>query len=213
LRISTAFEAVVEQSGRKFNYAKVGQYNIHQIKESIELLQKAGLVIPVVHTAATGLPLGAQVNHKKQKFLLLDTGVFQRLLGLDISELLSSNDFSLVNKGFIAEQMVGLELLKSAPVYEQPSLYYWHRESAGSTAEVDYVVQQGTKVIPVEVKSGTSGKMQSLHLFIKEKQAEYGIRTSLENYAEYEKIKVYPLYAIGNINKINNPCISQSLNY
>ena len=201
IRLSTVLESVVEQSGSKFNYAKVGQYNIHQIKESINLLQKAGLVIPVVHTAASGLPLGAQINHKKQKFLLLDTGIFQRMLGLDISELLSNHDFSLINKGFIAEQMVGLELLKSTPCYEQTPLYYWHRESTGSTAEVDYIIQHGPKIIPIEVKSGTIGKMQSLHLFIKEKQAEYGIRTSLENFAEYEKIKVYPLYAIGNILK------------
>jgi len=201
LRILAAFEAVVEQSGSKFNYAKAGQYNIHQMKESIALLQKAGLVIPVVHTSASGLPLGAQVNPKKQKFILLDTGIFQRLLGLDISDILSNHDFSLVNKGFIAEQMAGLELLKSSPVYEQSPLYYWHRESAGSTAEVDYVIQQGAKIIPVEVKSGTSGKMQSLNLFIREKQSEYGIRTSLENFAEYDKIKVYPLYAVGNIRK------------
>jgi predicted AAA+ superfamily ATPase len=199
LRISAAFEAVAEQSGSKFNYAKVEHYNNRQIKESIEMLQKAGLVIPVVHTSANGLPLGAQVNHKNQKFLLLDTGIFQRLLGLEISDMLFSNDFSLINKGFIAEQMVGLELLKSSPCYEQTPLYYWHREMAKSSAEVDYVIQQGEKIIPVEVKSGTSGKMQSLHLFIKEKQSEYGIRTSLENFARYDKIKVYPLYAIGNI--------------
>ena len=199
LRISTAFEAIAQQAGGKFNYAKVGQFTIHQIKDSIEMLQKAGLVISVVHTSATGLPLGAQINPKKQKFLLLDTGIFQRLLGLEIADLLFSNDFSLINKGFIAEQMVGLELLKSSPCYEQMPLYYWHRESAKSTAEVDYIIQQGEKIIPVEVKSGTSGKMQSLYLFIKEKQAEYGIRTSLENFTQYDKIKVYPLYAAGTI--------------
>ena len=77
-------------------------------------------------------------------------------------------------------------------------LYYWQREALNSHAEVDYVVQQGEKIIPIEVKSGTSGKMQSLHLFINEKQSLYGIRTSLENFAQYDKIKVFPLYAIGN---------------
>ncbi|MDR2970609.1 MAG: ATP-binding protein [Bacteroidales bacterium] len=201
LRISTAFKAVVDQAGKKFNYSKVEQYNLRQIKESIELLQKAGLVISVVHASANGIPLGAQINYKKQKFMLLDTGIFQRLLGLNLSDILFSNRFSAVNKGYIAEQMVGLELLKSAPTYDQEQLYYWHRESPKSTAEVDYVIQQGEKIIPIEVKSGASGKMQSLHLFLKEKQSEYGIRTSLENFAQYDKIKVYPLYAVGNLMK------------
>jgi len=54
-------------------------------------------------------------------------------------------------------------------------------------------------VIPIEVKSKKSGKTQSMHLFINEKQVKYGIRTSLENFSEYGKIKVYPLYAAGNI--------------
>jgi predicted AAA+ superfamily ATPase len=201
LRISAAFEAVVQQSGGKFNYAKVEHYTSRQIKESIELLQKAGLVIPVTHSSANGIPLGAQENPKKQKFLLLDTGIFQRLLGLQLSDVLLSNDFSMVNKGCIAEQMVGMELLKASSCYEQKQLYYWHREALNSQAEVDYVVQQGEKIIPIEVKAGKSGKMQSLHLFMNEKQSQYGIRTSLENFAQYDKIKVFPLYAIGNLRK------------
>ncbi|MDR0795639.1 MAG: AAA family ATPase, partial [Tannerella sp.] len=65
LRISASFKAVVHQSGSKFNYAKVEHYSNKQIKESIELLQKAGLVIPVTHSSANGIPLGAQENPKK----------------------------------------------------------------------------------------------------------------------------------------------------
>jgi len=201
LRISKAFEAVVEQAGGKFNYSKVEPYSIRQIKESIELLEKAGLIISIVHTPASGIPLGAQANYKKQKILLLDTGIFQRLLGLELSDILFSDDFSLVNKGFIAEQMVGLEFLKSVPYHERKQLYYWAREKPQSNAEVDYVIQKGEKIIPIEVKSGSSGKMQSMNIFLEEKQSEYGIRTSLENFSQYNKIKVYPLYAVGNIEK------------
>jgi len=204
LRISAAFEAVVSQSGGKFNFAKVEHYTSKQIKESIELLQKAELVIPVVHSAASGIPLGSQENPKKQKLLLLDTGIFQRLLGLQLSDVILSNDFSMVNKGCIAEQMVGLELLKASSCYEQKQLYYWHREATNSHAEVDYLIQQGEKIIPIEVKSGKSGAMQSLHLFMKEKQSDYGVRTSLENFAQYDKIKVFPIYAIGNLKQYIN---------
>jgi predicted AAA+ superfamily ATPase len=199
LRILAAFEAVVHQSGGKFNYAKVEPYTSKEIKESIELLQKAGLIIPVIHSSANGIPLGAQRNPAIKKIILLDTGLFQRLLGLQLSDVLLSNDFSMVNKGCIAEQMAGMELIKASSCYEQTQLYHWRREALNSHAEVDYIVQQGDKIIPVEVKSGTSGKMQSLHLFIKEKHSDYGIRTSLENFAQYDKIKVYPIYAIGNL--------------
>ena len=199
LRIQTAFEAVVHQTGGKFNYAKVEALSHRQVKESIELLEKAGLVVSVTHTSANGIPLGAEANFKKQKMLLLDTGIFQSLLGLQLSDILFSDDFEVVNKGAIAEQFVGLELLKNSSHDMSENLYFWMREKAKSQAEVDYVIQRNEKIIPIEVKSGTSGKMQSMHLFLTEKQADYGIRTSLENFAEYDKIKVYPLYAIGNV--------------
>ena len=79
------------------------------------------------------------------------------------------------------------------------NLYFWTREKEKSQAEVDYLIQNKGKIIPIEVKSGKSGKMQSMHLFLAEKQSEYGIRTSLENFSKYDNIRVYPLYAIGNI--------------
>ncbi|MDR3184998.1 MAG: ATP-binding protein [Prevotellaceae bacterium] len=199
LRIQPAFEAVVHQTGGKFNYAKVEPLSYRQVKESIELLEKAGLVIPVVHTSAHGIPLGAAVNVRKQKIILLDTGIFQSLLGLQLSDILFSDNIDVINKGAIAEQFVGLELIKNSSPYISENLYFWTREKEKSQAEVDYVIQRNEKIIPIEVKSGKSGKMQSLHLFLTEKQAEYGIRTSLENFSAYDKIRVYPLYAIGNL--------------
>jgi len=202
LRISTVFEAVVRQTGGKFNYAKVETLQFRQTKESLELLQKAGLVIPVICVAANGIPLGAEANYKKQKMIVFDTGILQSVLGLDISDLFLSNDFDVVNKGNIAEQFVGLELLKSASCYMPENLYFWSREKPQSNSEVDYVIQKGEKIIPIEVKSGKSGKMQSLHLFMNEKQSQYGVRTSLENFTQYDKIKVLPLYAIGNLWKM-----------
>jgi predicted AAA+ superfamily ATPase len=202
LRILTVFESVVRQMGEKFAYSKVGQeYNYVQLKESLELLQMAGLIIPVIHTSANGVPLGAQVNPKKQKMLIMDCGIFQRILGLKISDIFLSNDLSLINKGSIAELYAGLELLKSQDPYTQQNLFYWQRESKNSNAEVDYVIQKQEKVIPIEIKSSKKGSMQSLHLFMKEKNSSLGIRCSLENFSQYDKIKVYPLYAIRNIFK------------
>ena len=104
--------------------------------------------------------------------MIFDTGIYQRILGLDIASLLVKNDFDVVNKGKIAELFVGLELLKSNDVYEKTALYYWHREAKNSQAEVDFVIQIQDKIIPIEVKAGTKGSMQSLHLFLDEKKIE-----------------------------------------
>ncbi|MBQ6566869.1 MAG: DUF4143 domain-containing protein, partial [Treponema sp.] len=105
---------------------------------------------------------------------------------------------AVINKGALAETFVGTELMKAAPCYEKPELYCWHREQAGSNAEVDYVIQNGSDIIPIEVKASKKGSMQSLRQFLRLKGRNWGIRTSLENFCEYEDIRVYPLYAIGN---------------
>jgi predicted AAA+ superfamily ATPase len=203
LRIAEVFDAVVRQSGGKFVYSKAAtEANNKQVKEALDLLVMSGLVIPVTHTSANGLPLGAGVNIKKQKMLVLDTGIFQRILGLKASEILFEQDFDVINKGAIAEQYCGLELLKSASPYKQERLYYWHREALNSNAEVDYVIQKGQEIIPLEVKSGTKGSMQSLYLFLKEKQRDYGVRFSNEIYSSVENVKIWPLYAVSDFNKL-----------
>jgi len=200
LRISEVFDSVIQQSGNKFTYAKAAtEANHKQVKEAVDLLIMAGLVLTVTHTAANGLPLGAEANPKKRKMLLLDTGIFQRLLGLNISEILFEDDFDIINKGAIAEQFVGLELLKNSSCYRQENLYFWHREAKSSNAEVDYVIQQNETILPIEVKSGKKGSMQSLFLFLSEKKTSYGIRFSLENYSSYENIKVLPIYSVSEL--------------
>jgi predicted AAA+ superfamily ATPase len=199
LRISEIFDSVVQQAGGKFVYAKAhSQSNHKQIKEAVDLLIMAGWVIPVTHTSANGLPLGAESDNKKRKLNLLDTGIFQRILGLNMADILFENETDVINKGAIAEQYAGLEILKAGSCYRPEPLYFWHREAKSSNAEVDYVVQQGQQIIPVEIKSGRQGSMQSLHLFLQEKKAPYGVRFSLENFSAYNRIKVYPLYTVSD---------------
>jgi len=199
-RLREVFGAVVNQAGCKFVYSKAVQdVNLKQIKECLQLLQLAGLVYPVVHTAANGIPLQAEANSKFSKYLIFDIGIFQRILQLDLSELFLNGQMEQINKGALAELFVGLELLKAAPNTSVPSLHYWQRDKRNSQAEVDYVIQNQTAIIPIEVKAGQRGSMQSLHLFLEEKKSPYGIRTSLENRAQMEKIKIVPLYEIGRI--------------
>jgi len=199
-RIREVYDSVVMQSGRKFVYSKAAiQSNHKQVKEALELLIMAGLVYPVKHTAANGLPLGAEVNPKKQKMILHDTGIFLRIVDFDIADILISTDFNTINKGNIAEQFVGLELLKATSCYTKRDLYYWHREAKNSNAEVDYLISGNNEIIPIEVKAGTKGSMQSMSLFLQEKKRKKGIRISTENFSHFNSIDVYPLYATSNI--------------
>lgn len=206
LRIAEVFESVAQQSEGKFIYEKVSTgLNNAQVKQALELLIMSGLIYPVTHTAANGIPLGAEINPKYRKMIFSDTGLFQRVLGLDTSHLIFADDFKTINRGAIAEIFVGLEILKSASCYDPKQLYCWAKEKNKGNAQVDYVVQVGEKIIPIEVKSGSQGAMQSLRIFMNEKNISTGIRTSLENFCSYDKIHVYPLYVISNIftNKLN----------
>lgn len=199
-RISEVFESVVQQSGGKFVFSKAAtEANLKQIKVAVDLLIMAGLVYPVTHSSANGIPLGAESDPKKRKMLLFDTGIFQRLLGLNVAEVLISEQFSMINKGSLAELFVGLELLKSGSCYQQHSLFYWQREALNANAEVDYLIQKKQDILPIEVKAGTKGSMQSLYLFLKEKSKSSGVRFSLENFAVYDQIRVFPLYAVSNL--------------
>jgi len=200
--IRRVFQSVVEQNGHKFVYNKaLPDASLLQVKDALELLTMAGMILPVTHSAANGVPLGAEINPKMRKFIVFDSGIFQRILGLKLSDVLLQNDFEAINKGALAELNVGLELIKSASCYQRQNLYYWHREAKSSNAEVDYLIQQEAQIVPIEVKSGTKGSMQSLKLFMELKNSEKGIRISQENFSFYQNIEVYPLYAVANLQK------------
>lgn len=199
-RLTTVLESVARQHSGRFVYSNVNDnLSLSQVKITLELLVKAGLVYPVVHSAANGIPLGAETNERYQRMVLFDTGILMRMLGLNLAELFVQGIENLTNKGSLAEVFVANELVKNSSCYEPPQLFCWHREKKDSQAEVDFVVQKGYDIIPIEVKAGTRGSMQSLRIFMQEKHSAYGVRTSQENFAQYDNIKVYPLYAISNL--------------
>jgi predicted AAA+ superfamily ATPase len=204
IRIREVFNSVVQQVGNKFTYTfGNSSLTILQVKQALDLLTLAGLIYPVTHSSCNGLPLGAEINVKKRKFLLFDTGIFQRILGLNMAELLLESDFSVINKGNIAELYVGLEWIKNTSCYENWDLHYWQRESKNAQSEVDYVVQNKGQILPIEVKSGTKGAMQSIYLFLQEKNLNKGIRTSLENFGQIPNVQIIPLYAMGMYKAVN----------
>lgn len=197
LRIEEVFFSATNQAGGKFKYSNVsGEMNHQQIKEAVGLLQMSGLLIPVFQSGASSLPLGASVNSKFFKLIPLDTGLYNKISGIKRANLLTMDAKELVNAGALMEIAVGLELLAYSNPKEKASLYYWHREARASNAEVDYVIECDESVIPIEVKSGTKGSMQSMHLFLETKESPYGIRCSLENFGELGKIKIIPTFAV-----------------
>jgi predicted AAA+ superfamily ATPase len=200
VQLNEAFESVALQAGGKFKYSTVNPALSHYaIKKALDLLVQAGLVYRIFHTDARGIPLGAQVNPRRFKAHLFDIGIYQCLVNLDLSAYLVQSDADLVNKGAVAEIFAGLEMIANDHPAHRPQLYYWHREAKNSNAEVDYVCQKGDTPVPVEVKSSNRGGMQSLHLFLSERNLNHGIRLSLENFSTYGSIETIPLYAAARV--------------
>jgi len=194
------FHSIAQQAGGKFTYQHAApELDIKTIKPALDLILLAGLAYKVPHTSAAGLPLGGQINPRKFKILPFDSGIHQRLLGLNLGEYLLQDHIQMVNKGSLAEITVGIQLLHYQSPISQAQLYYWHRESKSSNAEIDYVIQQQDSIVPVEVKAGTKGQMQSMFLFLKEKKLSRGIRLSLENFGQVDSIDIIPLYAIKSV--------------
>lgn len=209
------------QLTKKFVYSKVGRdFASKEVKNAIELLVKAGILIPVTHTNANGLPLGGEANDSYRKMLLLDTGLTLRLLNMttgDISELteqiLTADISDLVNKGPMAELTVGLEMLHYRTPNIRHDMFYWLRPARNAQAEVDYITSFRQKVLPVEVKAGIQGGMKSLWLFLREKKLTNAVRCSLENFGTFDYVDkedsgatrhvlICPLYALSQMNEL-----------
>ena len=200
IRLEEVFSAIISQTGQKFTYSQAAtSANQVQIKESITLLQMAGLVYSVTHSLANGLPLSAETNPRYRKLMILDTGIYPRFLRLALTHLILDQKIEQINKGALVEMFVGTEFVKAQNNRLPAELYYWQREKSGSTAEIDYIIPVGQEVVPIEVTAGTKGAMQSMFLFLEEKQRPYGIRCSMENFNTFQNIKIFPLYAAGKI--------------
>lgn len=207
--LKAVLHSAVQQVGKKFVYSHVeGAYTTNEVKKALDFLCDAGLLHRVQHTAANGLPLGAEVNKKFTKYILLDSGLLLSLLNMDANDaheltqdILTATAADLVDKGSLTEMVAGLELIKYASPKRKCELFYWENLANGTTSEVDYILSRDMKVLPMEVKSGTSGKMKSLRLFMEKKNLTHAIRCSMENFSLLEKdgIDIIPLYAIANI--------------
>lgn len=117
-------------------------------------------------------------------------------------ELLFAEDLMLLDRGAIAEQFVGQELLAYQDPLDEPQLYYWSREKRSSTAEVDYVLNFDSSIIPIEVKAGKTGSLKSLHLLMKERKLPIGVRISTQKLQMNDNILSIPFYMIGQLARL-----------
>lgn len=197
------FSHIPERLGEKFKYSAVSQnYTKRELEPCLDLLSKAGIVTKVLESAGQGIPLGAQANHEHFKVIFLDVALSQNVIGLNLGEWIIDPLEQFINKGNIVESFVGQELLAYASPFAERNLYYWHREERTSNAEIDYLIQKEEHVIPVEVKSGHRGALQSMHIFLNSHpHSAFGIRFASHNYSIMEKIHTYPLYAIAGFLK------------
>lgn len=166
--------------GEKFIYSKVNpDIQSATIKQALELLCKARICHKILGSAGNGVPLAAELQAKYLKLIFLDVGLCSTLLGLSFDQL-TMRELNLINKGGISEQVVGQLLRTIAPAYVEPALYYWHRNEKGASAEIDYLIQYQNKVVPIEVKAGSTGGLKSLHLFMGLKQLALAVRVNAD---------------------------------
>ena len=208
-------KSAANQATKKFVYSRVpGEYKTAEVKKALDLLIKAGVLVPVTHSSGNGLPLGDEADESIRKILLLDTGLMLRLLNMTMgdtsaitAQILTATAADLVNKGPMAEMLAGLELLHYLTPNLHHDLYYWVRQAKNATAEIDYLLSRNMKVLPFEVKAGVQGGMKSLWDFMREKKLDQAVLCSLENFGKFDYIdaeaegavrhvEVYPLYAL-----------------
>lgn len=185
--------------GQCIKYVKISaDYRARELKQALADLEKAGLIYPVYATAGSGLPLNALTNEKKFKLIFLDVGLVKKASSLG-ADVLMQPDLLLVNQGALAEQFVGQELLAYQAYFEPPQVYYWTRESRSSMAEIDFLVTIANQIVPIEVKSGITGRLKSLRLFLKEKKLQHGVRISQNPLSHDGTILSVPLYLISQL--------------
>lgn len=200
------FDSVPRQFSEKFKYVNVAsEFKARELGQALDLLCEAGLIYKCFHTSANGPPLGAEASSTKFKCYFLDVGLSLRLLGF-VAKDLGSTDFSeFVNRGGLSEQFVAQELISTTRNSMFPELYYWHRDALNSSAEVDFVISDGTAVLPIEVKTGQARTSKSLGIFMSEKKSQKGILLSSEAFRVSNKrgLTYLPIYGIaGKVRRI-----------
>lgn len=196
------FDRAPESVGLRFKYSFIDpDVKSRDLQTALDQLSWAGLLNPILATSAGGIPLQSQIKSKVQKLLYLDIGMLQTALKVD-PLLFFREDLTLIHSGALAEQFVGQELIAYGNRHDRMQLYFWEREKKESAAEVDYILQIGSHIIPLEVKAGATGKLQSINVFLKEKNSPFGVRICSSKPKKSRPIVTLPFYLVSQLHRL-----------
>ncbi len=194
--------------GQKVKYSNINpNERAPNLKYAIHLLALARVILPVIHTNATSIPLKSVADESILKLFHLDCGLVNSEL-----QLLGLPDLESPLQGTIKEQFVAQHLAYLDPS-SNPQLFYWLQDKSANKAEVDFVYSmegpQGGEIIPIEVKSGRKVKSRSLsELFASNNKIRRAIKFSPGTFGKksLEKGTLYeiPIYLVERTNEILN---------
>ena len=183
--------AQLAKENRKFIYGAVKEgARAKDFELAIEWLKDAGLIYQVNRCKKAQLPLAAYEDFSAFKIFLSDIGLMCAMSNVPAQSLLTGNVLFSDFKGALTEQYV-LQQLKVNPSL---SIYYWSAEN--SRGEIDFLLQQEDRILPVEVKAEENLQAKSLRTFVERNPGLQGIRLSMSPYREQDWLTNYPLYSV-----------------
>ena len=188
--------AQLAKENKKFIYGLIKEgARAKEYELAMLWLTDCGLVHKVHRVSTPSLPLKAYEDLKAFKLFLLDVGLLSCMVGLRQDVLLDGNELFKEFKGALTEQYV-LQQLKTV---RGLNIYYWTAERG--TAEVDFVIDNGGDVTPVEVKAEVNLQAKSLKVYREKFQPRLSIRTSMADYKIEDWLLNLPLWAVDAMGK------------
>lgn len=189
--------AQLAKENKKFIYGLIKEgARAKEYELALAWLIDCGLIYKIDRVNKPNIPLIAYQDTSAFKLYILDVGLLGAMTRIDAKILLEGNDIFTEFKESFTEQFVLTQLKSNKDL----PIFYWSAEKA--TAELDFLIQLGTYVVPIEVKSEENLQAKSLKAFVQKYNTKINIRTSMSNYRKDEWIINIPLYSIGNIEKI-----------
>lgn len=185
------------KENKKFIYGLVREgARAKEYETAIMWLSDCGLVHKVSRVNTAGIPLKAYEDLKAFKLFLVDVGLLGCMTGLGQRTLLDGNDLFVEFKGSLTEQYVCQQL----KTMEDLGIYYYTNDRG--SCEVDFVVDTGSQIIPVEVKAEVNLRAKSLKTYQEKFQPQISVRTSMADFKKEDWLVNLPLYAVGQISQI-----------
>ena len=182
------------RENKKFIYGLVREGGrAREYETAIMWLSDCGLVHKVSRVNAAGIPLKAYEDLKAFKLFIVDVGLFGCMTGLRQRTLLDGDDLFVEFKGALTEQYVCQQL----KTIEDLGIYYYTNDRG--SCEIDFVVDTGEQIVPIEVKAETNLRAKSLKTYRERFEPELSVRTSMADYKKEDWLLNLPLYAIENI--------------